>query len=438
MNEPVVPVEPIVAAPAEVTPVAPVIPIEPVIPASEASVEVPQQVQEIYDNVDDQLKSLIGTTSPERLDEIRNELIGQISTEKGIDIKALISSTKPFVAPIVEAVVPPVDGKTEPKPIEIKSPIFGEKPITIDTPEVKLDNKVDFSKIENLDQVNETIKSSLGIDNLSSLVASYQEMSGQIKDHAVVSEESKKNAETVDRYESIFTNMDPQLFNAVSASIKGESWKDHVSEPLDYSKGFADNDTKAVLDLFFPGKVTEEDLEEYNDEECDPRTKRMVDSFISQANVMFDNKKQGIQTYSANLIEAQQKRSASLIEQSASIVKDLPSKIVGVDAAYSKNIGEMLVDEQKILSLFYDKEGNIRPEAGLRLTMAQDGQGLYEQTKNALEAKITTQKNEELLRRSAGAPPIQEGRKEVGKISKEDQKQLDELKAIQRTQSGSN
>lgn len=313
--------------------------------------------------------------------------------------------------------------KTEPveEKIIINSPIFGgEKEITTKKEEPGVES-ITFDSVE---AIASHLKDNFGIEDVSKLPEKIKSW-----------RESEKNlseaTEKVDNLEGIFKNMPPELYEAVVKSIKGEDWKEVISSPsLDFTKEAKDIDVKTLVDTLEPGKISQEEWDEFNDEDGDPKAKKIVALAIEKSKDKFMAEKTKREQFAADAIKKAEARSSSFETSLQKSAEAVFTKVEGIDKGYVENVVKQLKDPNGIYSLFYEKDGSLKENAVLNFVMAKDGYDLHLQNQKMLERKIETKVNQDLLLRGNDTPSTGKGGvQHKAEVSKEVQQHLDWIKS---------
>lgn len=228
------------------------------------------------------------------------------------------------------------------------------------------------------------------------------ELPNLIKTKEKVEEQSK----TLSNYEAVFEAMPPELFEAIRRFSHGEDWRTAVgtTEPIDFSIEYGKQDTQKLVDKYYPGKISQEEWDEFKDKDGDESVKDKINNYLSLVQdkysldqEKFKTHKQQYETKAAQSIQA---RKESLDKSRASVFETFKSSGLNIDEKYVGGLDKTLSSDQAILSIFKNADGTLRTDAHQRLAMASDGFGLVTQYKNAIERKIVTKAREEILDRA--------------------------------------
>jgi len=228
---------------------------------------------------------------------------------------------------------------------------------------------------------------------------------------------------TVKSYEEIFNNMPLELHEAIKSFYSNESdWDRHVKDriSLDFGKDFESLDAKDVVSKYFPGKITEEEWEEYNDPDGDEREKKAVSSYIDVSKEKFRCDKK---SYNSRVEEA--KRSSSAFQEnfqksfdgSRGYLEEV-SKEKMPDKLYLDTVDQE-IKSGKIKDLFYTTDEVLKPEAHRNYSIARDGFELGEKQREAIKREIASREREQILMRTTDSPMVTKTSSTVESAEKE-------------------
>lgn len=304
--------------------------------------------------------------------------------------------------------------------IVIKSPLLGGE-IKINKKKPEEDAGGLSGNFENIDDLTKSLKEKHNIDDLNIVFDKLSELEEK-------KEELDKISTEMGNIQSLFQNMPSALYQAISAYEKGESWREKIlSNDLDLTKSVDSFSDKEIVDAMSPGKVTEEDWEEYKDEDGDPNIKRYVSALIETSKSSFNSKKASFDKAIEDNIAEGKKRNEmfnSSIEASKSRLK---SQFGDVDMSLVNDIEKIFKQPQGINSIFYDENGMLKDDAFARMAMAQHGEDLVNQYKTIAERKIEEAVVQDVLSRGANTPKVPKGGTSK---SKDEDKVRPEAKAI--------
>lgn len=313
-------------------------------------------------------------------------------------------------------------GPTMAEEFEIESPLFGgKKKITPPNEEVNSPEKATF---DSLDSLSSFLKEKHGLNDVSELVAKVDEWKQKEVEYSGLSEK-------ISNAESIFSNMHPDLYKAVVLDAKGEDFRSVLSSSIDYSKNEKDYTDKDLVNAFYPGKITDEEWEEYSSEDGDPTVKKLVSTIIDNSIDAFKSKKSQVEDMSREEIRKAQERQTLFESSIKKSEQSLLQKFSDIDNSYIEKLNKSF-KENGIYSVFYNNDGSLRDDAHLRLAMAMDGEGIVDQYKKILENKIVTKTNQEILTRTADVPSGSRGSNsdKSTEIRPEVQAQIDSLRGF--------
>jgi hypothetical protein len=265
----------------------------------------------------------------------------------------------------------------------IESPLFGTETTTVD--------------LKSVEGITSLFKEKLGTESLDELPAKIDGLL-QLKDQYEQASTQMANVQ------ALFEQMPPELYQAIDLFAKGQDWKAPVSgSAIDYSKPVDTYPEKDLVNAMAPGKVTEAQWEEYQQEDCDPNVKALVSFAIESAKDKFESQSKQIKQASEEMVQrsAQQKAAfESSVEKSKAVFAE---KWKDVDKTYLSQL-EQDFKTGKIMSIFYQEDGTLRPDAYIRAAMARDGESLVEQSLKKLENRKQTIVNKEIINQTSNTP----------------------------------
>ena len=230
-------------------------------------------------------------------------------------------------------------------------------------------------------------------------------------------QESESNSKTIEELTSkikgnddLFTNMPADMYNAVVAwANKDGDWKDKINQDsVDYLGDISSHSAKDLVDVFHPGAFNEDDWEEYNDEDGDVNIKKAIDIAYKDSANKFEGKKNEIVTYQSGISEKQAERTQMFDSSVGSTISNLSTQMSGLSDSYVKSI-ESKIRNNEIMSLFYDENGSLKPDAAHRLILAQDGNDLIEKYSNLYKTQANNEATQDILDRSSDTPNKTQG-----------------------------
>jgi hypothetical protein len=259
-----------------------------------------------------------------------------------------------------------------------------------------------FETIDDLEKFLETGEYGITTENIKTELPKLFEASKTL-------EEANKK---VSGYEDVFNNIPKPIYEAIVAWSNGGDWKSPVANhnSTDFTKGFDQHDSKAMVEAYFPGKITAEEWEDASDETGDPETIAKINSYQSLAKDKYelDQQKynQEIQTYEARAKELNQKAQSAFDESRDNVFKMFEGTPLNVDEKFVNEIDKSVRTQQDVLSIFYNADGTLKPDAHRRIAMALDGESLVTQQANQLMKRAVTKAREEVVRHTADTTPM--------------------------------
>ena len=222
--------------------------------------------------------------------------------------------------------------------------------------------------------------------------------------------EFDKATERIKSYEEVFTGLPIEVHEAIKSFYNGESnWDRHVKEriSLDFRKDFDTLDAQDVVSKYFPGQVSKEDWEEFNDAEGDERVKGVVQNYINLSKSKFESDKtsynQKVTDAKNSQQVAEQKYQASFDDSRGNLNEVFKDKMP--NEVYLNTIDNEIT-KGGIMEMFYNPDGTLKKEAHQRYIMARDGFDTVNQFREALKREIASKERMSILERSSDTPRV--------------------------------
>ena len=177
-------------------------------------------------------------------------------------------------------------------------------------------------------------------------------------------------------YEDVFLKLPSEIYDIVTAHMDGKDYKQKIKEigttTIDFSKPVDKIGTKELLNHYFPGKYTEDDIAEMNEDAALTKVVEHTKDLYELDKKKFEFKQeQEKQTYQA----AEQKYRESY----AQTIKHLTTVAPQMSSEQKKKIEGVLSGGQTgILKIFLNDDGTFKPNASELLVWAQYGKEAYE------------------------------------------------------------
>jgi hypothetical protein len=306
----------------------------------------------------------------------------------------------------------------------IESPLFGgKKKLAGETAPVEgSTTPADMKTVEGITSV---FKEKLGIESMDKIPEQLDALLKFKTDYESASVEMAN-------VRSLFEQMPPELYQAIDLFAKGQDWKATVTgSAIDYSKPADQYQPKDLVNAMMPGKVTEAQWEEFQQEDCDPNVKALVTFAIDSAKDKFSSQSEQIKKSSEEMVQRSTQQKAAF---DASIDKSkamFAEKWKDADKGYMNQL-EQDFKNGKIMEIFYNQDGTLREDAYVRAAMARDGENLVEQSLKMLENRKQSLVNKELLKQVSNTPSGGTGASAGARqeLRPELQTRLDQIKQI--------
>jgi len=273
-----------------------------------------------------------------------------------------------------------------------KSLFFGDKKKKKEaTPELKFENNDDWANVAKSWGVE--VKEAKDFNKVVGTVNKWRDAAQKLP-------EVEKQAEEI---KGLLENLDPDLLEDVKTYYRGEDWRKgrEKEKPFDILKPVEKQDTKKLIDHYFPGEFTTEDFEmDEKPKALEIAEKSAKDKFIAEQN-NYNSKR-------ATEIEKGKQRLALKAQSIDGSVKNLKQSFPDADNTIISSVKKTL-ESGDIDSLFFNKDGSYKQEAATRLMLAMHGE---QELRNMFEiesGKIESRVMEEVVTRGADKPRPQQG-----------------------------
>lgn len=213
----------------------------------------------------------------------------------------------------------------------------------------------------------------------------------------------KKSSEELDKLraekqllEDFLSGAPEPLYRAIELFHSGKDWKTAlkmVDSKVDFTKGYADNNEKDILNHYFPGEFTEADIAAKADNEGVKRA-------ISLARTSFDKDSRSATEQKRDVGARAQQRSKEIQASIQKSIGVMQKAYPALGETERKRVEKMMLSGD-YSGLFLTNDGVFTDEAAKNLAMAMYGE---QEIKRQVSKKTTEQVNkgtEELLRRGA-------------------------------------
>lgn len=299
----------------------------------------------------------------------------------------------------------------------IEDPIYGGKK------EVKKEEQTSSENIEKLESISPILKE-YGIEDPKALP-------GVLNEYKVQKEEISNLSKELEDARSVFESMDPELMKAVHLNVTGKNWREALGvKGIDFSLDVEKVETRSLIDHFLPNQISNEDWDEYLSEDCDPNVKRLIDQSLSIAKDKYVAEKTSRDGYVQKMVTDAQERQDLYKGSLDAALGEMKEKFPLADSNILKDVSTIATPEG-VLDLFFNNDGTLKKDSLVNLTMAKQGLGLVRKYEAAMERKIETKLNKEILDRGADVPRVpSSGISSSQEVSKEVQKELDRLNRL--------
>jgi hypothetical protein len=302
-------------------------------------------------------------------------------------------------------------GEEQNDPLVIKSPIFGDEGYKIKSDEEEAPRGVNIAEVEKVykDFGFETP------DEFKSALDFYKTQKPEL-------EKVKQEHEYV---LELLGKAPKELHQALVDFSEGKDWTQAVKNirPFDITKQAEQQDAKNLVEYYLPGKFSQEEWEEYTSPDGDPTVKKAIDLSIDIAKRELQKEQDQIQSKANEAVQQAQQRMQAFEQSVETATQNLSKKFEGIDKRYVEKVTEEL-KSQTFMSLFYNPDGTLKPEAGERVIMAQHGYDLMRQFQHAAAVKARNEERTEILSRGAERPTARQQQNSSKELRPEEAKQV--------------
>lgn len=300
-----------------------------------------------------------------------------------------------------------------------KNAIFGDQNIA-DVFKPKEDS------IETPEEVSKFMTDQFGVSDVNEFKSQVEKWKGQ-------EPEIERLTEQVNTAEDIFSRMSPELYRAVQQNLKGEEWRESLNSTpsIDFNKDVNSIDTKALVNSMMPGKFTDEDFEEFNDEDGDMGVKKAISMAEEMSKDKFNAKKVELKNSIESEREMQNTRTKAFDDSVSKSLDYLRGSYKGIDESFVKGL-ENKIKQEGIVAQFYEKDGSLKESAALALLkITPEYDNLVKSQINIAVKEARNKATQELLDRGSDTPNMRSGshgtKPEIGTKAQQKLKELESL-----------
>lgn len=221
-------------------------------------------------------------------------------------------------------------------------------------------------------------------------------LKGSVAEWRAQAQKARELSEQVQKYEGIFDSMPEDLLNGVKSFFEGDSdWKSKVvnASKIDFSKPLSEISSRELIEYYFPGEFDDEDFKA----EEKPKAILLAEK---AAKDKFNIDKKSREEMSAKQIRDAEARQTARKTSVASSLTSLKESFPSLDASVEKQVKSVL-ESGDISSLFFNKDGSVKPDAAEKLMMAMHGKKTVYKLVSIASKKAETATNEDILTRGA-------------------------------------
>jgi len=379
--------------------------------------------------ISDMLKGMLNPKDREALLETERKLqTAPTATSK--------NEEKPVEKPVEKSAEKPVEkpvDKNEEKPVEKPAEKLEEKKEEENVVQSKFGlgkKKGEDLVIENEEQLLGIIKKDFGQDIKD--IKGTGKFFETAKDWRTKATQYDETAKKLKETEDALIALPETIIQSMQAFYKGEDYKKPFAESsnLDYEKPAAKQDKVEMIKQYFPTqfkKLTADEIEAIKDGEIPEKVEPLLEASAEKFNTQVEsrNAQRATQMERAKQYEKAYKQSVS------SSVEHLEQSFPGVDKEIVTEASQILSGGMKELQkLFLNNDGTLKKEAAKFIMLAKHGEEEMKKLATISAHKAESKANEDILTRGTDKPTPKKngaGQGEGAKVSKEVQKQVEEL-----------
>jgi len=215
---------------------------------------------------------------------------------------------------------------------------------------------------------------------------------------------SAQKAETLEKensqYKGILENLPSDFIGAIKEYYNGGDYmKVFANKPkFDFTKPAEKQDTKELVNHYFPGKFTDED---FNEEE----PSSALEIALSASRDKYEMEKKAIDDRRATETKTASERLEAFKSSVGSSVDHLKKSFPEVSKDELQNVVKIIEGGPKsIVDFFYNQNGTVKQEAAEMLMMAIHGKSQIEMMMEVAANQAESRVNEEIVTRGADGP----------------------------------
>ena len=278
--------------------------------------------------------------------------------------------------------------------------------------------KKEGNDVFNFEQGSEPVE----IKDVESLIKTFSEKTSiDIKDindfnkvltqFGELKEKEKRLAEVEDKaeyFDALFTGMPDELFIAVDKYANNEDYKTFLKSKLDskfdYSLPFKRHSITNVLDAYYPGDFTKEEIDEFEKDGDD----KSIKIALKTAEEKYANDQKNNVESKDKYVE-KQKKSQDAYREKLKLSAEVSFETFRADNNFSpkvkKTVKELMSDGvESINSLLFEKDGTWKKEAAEKLAYVLYGKDVIDYAKAIVSRRAESKANEDIITRGHDQP----------------------------------
>lgn len=222
----------------------------------------------------------------------------------------------------------------------------------------------------------------------------------------LVSEKEQLVAKTkeLEYYKNVLDSMPDEMFEATRKWLADEDYrgflKETLNDKIDFSKPFHEQSKEDVIEFYFPGQFSQDELSEEGNKAVDFAYKQ-VEPKYKQDQSKFKNKDMTFRKEH----EKQLKEFNEKLTKSIQKAEEHLSTIPGINESHTKELKSIASKGQDgVFNMFFNEDGTWKDDALEKFSYVKYAKQNFEKIEKILEGKIRTKVNSELISRGADAP----------------------------------
>lgn len=271
----------------------------------------------------------------------------------------------------------------------------------IDNPFVAAEKEEEQVEVKDFDQAASFITAKTGVEikdigDIPKLVSAYTSLKEDVDNVT-----SEKN-QLLD-YKAAFDGMPDDLLSIVLSWLNEKDYHEQIQSiarmSIDFSKPVSAHTDKELINVYFPGKFSDEDYQEAND---DPGLTKAIGVALDAAKANYKKDQQNIQDARQKHKDSQEETRKSFERSRDASLDSLKKDVPFLQEQHKQKIKGILDGGiYSIMELFADKDGMLKKDAAKLIALAIYGEDAIKSQSKKSANKAETQAREEILKRTS-------------------------------------